>query len=558
METSLYRSDIQEIIEQVDFIDSGNAKEKLELCDKLIEYADSRRESALLGFSHYKKAYCFYLLNDIPSFYLSILKCMKPLEFIREWEYLAYAYNLFGVLSLNRGNIGQALDYFYKAKDYAKEHDLEGVLCRTNINLGNLFLMANDPENAIKYFELVGEYLSTHTDITGHVDNLAAVYTGCGKAYLALGNINEAKIMKDNLGAECIALLKGAPLFSVNCFAARLHHMANETDEFNKFIQVISAGINPTIPIMDIFEDVYELLAMLKSEKLEEAFNKIFDPVLLAVKDTSIKNLEKRLLALKYALLTSLEKTDEAKEVAVSLADVLDGMDTENSLVLANAITHQESLDALREENRKVRKEKEEAEARLEKDHITGLDNRIKLRSLAEEIFNRSVLNKVGFAAEYLDIDFSKVYADKHGRYEGDKCVLAVGDIIREVLKEHNGVYAFSVGSDEFVLLYEGYAEQDAFDTAKELKNAVLEKKIPNEDLEGDLKQITISQGLYWGLPANTDSVWEYLAEAEKLLGKVKAKSKNSTMLGKHKPTEDGAAKKLDYKKPFIYQLDIE
>lgn len=558
METSLYRSDIQDIIKNVDSIDSGNAKEKIELCDKLIEYADSRRESALLGFSYYKKAYCFYLLNDIPSFYLSILKCMKPLEYIREWEYLAYASNLFGVLSVNRGNVGQALDYFYKAKDYATEYELGQIMCHTDINLGNLFLMAKDPDNAIKHFELAKKYLDNHTDMTGYVDKLAAVFTGCGKAHLALGNIEEAKTMKANLGKQCIAHLKGAPLFSVNCFAARLHHSAGEMEEHGKFIQVISAGINSTIPIMDIFEDVYELLSMLKEEKLEEAFYKIYDPVLLAVKDTTIKNLEKRLLALKYSLLKELGKTDEAKEIAMTLAEVLETMDTENSLLLANAIAHQENLDVLREENRNIKKEKDEAEARLEKDFISGLDNRIKLRGLAEEIFNRSVLNKVGFAAEYLDVDFSKIYADKYGRYEGDKCILSIGDVIREVLKEHNGVYAFAVGSDEFVLLYEGYAEQDAFDTAKELKNAVLEKKIPNEDLEGDLKQITISQGLYWGLPSETDSVWEYLAEAEKLLGKVKKKSKNSTMLGKHKPTEEGAVKKLEFKKPFIYQLDMD
>lgn len=558
MEISLYRSDIQDKIKDVELITAGNASDKEIICKELIEYAEERRDSALTGFSYYKKAYCSYLQNDIPSFYLAILNCVKPLELVREWECLSNVYNLFGIMSENRGNIAAALDYFYKAHDYALEYNLGEVMCQTDINLGNLFLAAKNTDGAIAHFEKALKYLVNHMGMPGYVDKLTAVLVGRGRAYLQNGNLDEAKSIKDEIGAKCIAFLKGAPLLSVNCFGARLHYEAGETESFSKFLGVIASEINPSIPVMDIFEDVYELLNVLGEAKLSDAFLKIYEPVLLAVKNTAIKNLEKRLITLKLKLLKNEGKTEEYRVLAESLAEVLEGMETENALIFSNAISHQQTLSDLRKELGRIKKENESLSDRLEEEPVTGLDNRIKLRRMAEEIFNRSVLNKVGFATEFLDIDYFKTYSDNFGRDEADRCLRNIADVIREVLKNHNGVYAFHLGSDEFVLLYDGYSEQDAFNAAKDLKNEVLEKHISNEFSEDELKQITISQGLYWGMPGENDSVWEYLAEAEKLLGKVKRKSKNSTMLGKHKPTEEGQAKKIDFKKPYLYRDEVK
>ena len=169
-------------------------------------------------------------------------------------------------------------------------------------------------------------------------------------------------------------------------------------------------------------------------------------------------------------------------------------------------------------------------------DPLTGMYNRLRLNEYGEIAFDRALKNQVGVAVEILDIDYFKEYNDNYGHQKGDDVIRLIADSIKR-LQRHGRIFAARYGGGEFVVIYEGYKYDEVFALAKELKAIIVGAGYEHAYSRTKTKFVTISQGVFWGVPQPGSTVWSYLHEADNLLYKVKAKSRNSIAVG-HDPSE--------------------
>lgn len=156
-------------------------------------------------------------------------------------------------------------------------------------------------------------------------------------------------------------------------------------------------------------------------------------------------------------------------------------------------------------------------------DALTGISNRHLLSETVEQIFENRESDKM-LSVVMIDIDHFKEYNDTYGHLEGDKCIMA----IVEVLKTHldNGVnHLFRYGGDEFVALM---PHEPTADVVKILDNVRAEIEGLSINHEGS--EVSDYVTCSFGFTTVSPNDYEYKKSfylADEALYVAKAKGKN-------------------------------
>lgn len=106
-------------------------------------------------------------------------------------------------------------------------------------------------------------------------------------------------------------------------------------------------------------------------------------------------------------------------------------------------------------------------------DTLTRLPNRVLLEDRLAQAVSKAQQENSGFALMYMDLDGFKVVNDAWGHDTGDRLLIAVTERLTQHLK---GQYTLArIGGDEFVLLAETAAPDDAASLASSLVQAIAE-----------------------------------------------------------------------------------
>jgi diguanylate cyclase (GGDEF)-like protein len=157
-------------------------------------------------------------------------------------------------------------------------------------------------------------------------------------------------------------------------------------------------------------------------------------------------------------------------------------------------------------------------------DQLTGLPNRRHFEETLNREFNLAKRDKASLTILMCDIDFFKVYNDKYGHQEGDKCLKKIADAIDEVLTRPADL-ASRYGGEEFVVILPRTDMSGGLKVAEKIRYSVYEKNIALLGSKDHLR-VTLSLGLanYNGQYRNTD---ELLKAADDALYKSKKNGKN-------------------------------
>jgi diguanylate cyclase (GGDEF)-like protein len=116
-------------------------------------------------------------------------------------------------------------------------------------------------------------------------------------------------------------------------------------------------------------------------------------------------------------------------------------------------------------------------ELRLEhhatRDPLTGLLNRHAFADHLASVLLESKSKNRRFALAYMDLDQFKLVNDTCGHDAGDRMLQWVAATIRETLREND--IAARLGSDEFVILFDGYSQRRAIRAIRELAHRMRE-----------------------------------------------------------------------------------
>jgi len=185
-----------------------------------------------------------------------------------------------------------------------------------------------------------------------------------------------------------------------------------------------------------------------------------------------------------------------------------------------DAMTHlvAEKTEALREANAHL------SQLSLT-DALTGLANRRQLDATLANEWRRSMRERRSLAVVMIDIDTFKTYNDHLGHPAGDKCLIAVADVIRETTSRA-GDFAARYGGEEFIILIPGLTHAAALDYAENLRQTCEARAIPHP-ASSVANVVTVSVGVAAVVPDEQSSVQALVAEADAALYRAKHEGRN-------------------------------
>lgn len=533
MDASAYEPNIQNLIYEIQQFRGKNPNTILEGCNKLEEYGQEINDDALIGFSRFSRGETYYLLNNVEHFCKEMMSSIPPMRRIGEWGYVVMAYNMLGIMSLNRGNALFAMDYYIKALSICEKYKLPNLEWIVHMNVGALYLNIEEYQKALEHIESSYKYIIGNKDLDGYIQNLTNVYVGMGKAHLCLDNIALAKDFMKKIEEECLDSLEELDKIVVYSFKARLYQEQNDTVNRDKVIYKMNDILDSNVPIMDFFDDIYEYLSMLlKIEYFDDLFNAL-DIVETLTKKTEVKNLERKLLSLKLKYYKHTNMRAEYMRSSVLFYEITECIERENHAMISMLIDMRNNLNILTEANIEVKKENKKLQAKSQTDALTTMNNRFKLNEYGDIAFNNALESRTSFAIEILDIDYFKQFNDNYGHQSGDECIKAVANAIKEQ-EQYGKVFTARYGGDEFVIIYEDFTEEEVHNMVLALKNRIVKNAIPHEFSKAS-NIVTISQGVCYDIPKNGETLSDYLHEADEMLYRVKEKTRNSFAIGKMK-----------------------
>ncbi|MFM1661820.1 sensor domain-containing diguanylate cyclase [Aeromonas salmonicida] len=160
-------------------------------------------------------------------------------------------------------------------------------------------------------------------------------------------------------------------------------------------------------------------------------------------------------------------------------------------------------------------------------DPLTGLANRRHFTRVSEQILAEVRQQHGDFAILLLDVDFFKRFNDHYGHLQGDNCLIAVTDCLREAVRQPADVVA-RYGGEEFVILLPGADALLAADIARRIAAALAARAIPHAQSEVS-PNVTVSQGI--ALWREDESVADMLARADEALYRVKETGRNGYLM---------------------------
>jgi diguanylate cyclase (GGDEF)-like protein len=158
-------------------------------------------------------------------------------------------------------------------------------------------------------------------------------------------------------------------------------------------------------------------------------------------------------------------------------------------------------------------------------DSLTGLANRRKLDEMLETEWRRALRSGQSLAIVMIDIDVFKAYNDTLGHLEGDKCLIAVADVIREAASRA-GDFAARYGGEEFIILIPGLTHQEAIDYAEKLRLACQARAIPHPSSPA-ANVVTISLGVAAAIPSAENTAASLIESADAALYRAKRDGRN-------------------------------
>jgi len=175
----------------------------------------------------------------------------------------------------------------------------------------------------------------------------------------------------------------------------------------------------------------------------------------------------------------------------------------------------------------------EESDQKKAKILLTDMMTKLYNKSYFEEFLakelekHREEKNVLGLVV--IDIDYFKQYNDTYGHIAGDKALLSVAEVLKEISSHHDDM-AFRIGGEEFALICNAVSRKRILNCAQSLKNSIENLKIRHE--KSDINPyLTISLGVYFASNKIIEDAQKVFAYADKALYSAKSQGRNQVFV---------------------------
>lgn len=156
-------------------------------------------------------------------------------------------------------------------------------------------------------------------------------------------------------------------------------------------------------------------------------------------------------------------------------------------------------------------------------DGLTGLYNHRQFKKMFKEELARTRRYEKPLSLIMLDVDDFKKFNDTYGHPAGDKVLMTVSGILRDISRECD--LAFRYGGEEFMIVLPETAIDEALVAAERIRHAIENDSL--SDLQGAVRSgVTVSVGVA-SFPRDGESAEDLLKTVDALLYRAKEQGKN-------------------------------
>ncbi len=161
----------------------------------------------------------------------------------------------------------------------------------------------------------------------------------------------------------------------------------------------------------------------------------------------------------------------------------------------------------------------------METDALTGLYNRLKYNEFIGRATSEAITEKHPLSIIVIDIDFFKNYNDTYGHLEGDKILIALGNVLKGYGNSGN-ILVTRFGGEEFAIVLSNTSMQESVKIAENILEDVRTMAMPHKkSLIADI--ITCSIGIASVIPKIEDSISDIFGRADQKLYQAKNNGRN-------------------------------
>ncbi|MFM2482799.1 diguanylate cyclase domain-containing protein [Celerinatantimonas sp. YJH-8] len=136
-------------------------------------------------------------------------------------------------------------------------------------------------------------------------------------------------------------------------------------------------------------------------------------------------------------------------------------------------------------------------------DSLTAIANRRRFDEILEKEWYRAARGQTSIAMILLDIDYFKQYNDNYGHQQGDKCLIQIGQALRDCMKRGSDFVA-RYGGEEFAVILPAQDLEDAQKVAKFIQEQIAELQIPHDYSHLESPYVTVSIGITSFIPSDS------------------------------------------------------
>ena len=173
--------------------------------------------------------------------------------------------------------------------------------------------------------------------------------------------------------------------------------------------------------------------------------------------------------------------------------------------------------------------ELQEANHKLENlstlDGLTSIPNRRSFNEYMEKSWRNSVRSSKPISMIMLDIDYFKAYNDNYGHLQGDDCLINVAKTLSLSLKRPLD-FAARYGGEEFAVILPDTDSEGAVLIAETIRQNIEGIKLSHEYSKTS-PYVTVSLGVSSKISEESDSIKEFIENADKALYRSKSNGRN-------------------------------
>ncbi|MCK6263610.1 diguanylate cyclase [Vibrio sp. ZSDE26] len=165
----------------------------------------------------------------------------------------------------------------------------------------------------------------------------------------------------------------------------------------------------------------------------------------------------------------------------------------------------------------------------VNEDGLTGLYNRRFIDEKLNDMISWHGRHCFPLTLILIDVDNFKAFNDNYGHIEGDKCLIEIAKLTKELFSR-SAEYVGRYGGEEFAILLSHTDKEKAVTSAKRIKQALHDASLPHEYNE-DFGEVTVSQGIYSLIPNGHESINDIYLNADAALYEAKHQGRNAYVL---------------------------